>query len=150
MGAGKYCSTQCQHLGSRNGKFVKCHVCGKETYKPLKQINRSKSGNFFCGKSCQTKWRNAEFIGDKHANWKHGMYVYKSILRRSGVPAVCRLCNLKDDRVLAVHHIDKDHKNNRIDNLVWLCHNCHHLVHCDKKEFDKLTIVLGKHMVPMV
>jgi predicted HNH restriction endonuclease len=37
-------------------------------------------------------------------------------------------------RVLAVRHIDQNHKNNNVENLAWLCHNCHHLVHNDKVE----------------
>jgi hypothetical protein len=31
--------------------------------------------------------------------------------------------------MLAVHHLDEDRANNAVDNLVWMCHNCHHLIH---------------------
>ena len=149
-GAGKYCSPECQHKGSKTGKDIKCYICGRESYKTVKQISRSKSGKFFCGKSCQTKWRNAEYIGPKHANWKHGQYVYKSILKRSSAVPRCGLCGLGDARALAVHHIDKDHKNNRVENLLWLCHNCHHLVHNYEIERVKLEGLLKRNMVPVV
>ncbi len=143
IGKGKYCSAKCQHISSRTGQEKPCFVCGKISYKTVKQLGRSKSGKFFCSKSCQTKWRNTEFVGEKHGNWKNGGYVYKSILLRNKIPAVCKLCGLKDKRVLAVHHIDKDHKNNKIDNLAWLCHNCHHLVHHDKVESERFRVTVG-------
>jgi hypothetical protein len=128
-GGGIYCSKDCHYTGIKKGKNVPCFVCGKETYKSLRSLNRSKSKKFFCGKSCQTKWRNTEFIGAKHANWKNGEHAYRSVLSRNKIPKVCRLCRTKDERVLAVHHIDRDRKNNILSNLAWLCHNCHFLVH---------------------
>jgi hypothetical protein len=139
-GYGKFCSTICQYEGRKNGKMIPCDICGKNTYKPKKQLKGSKSGKFFCSKSCQTKWRNKEFIGPRHANWKGGTSTYKNILVRSRTPQICKLCKKKDKRVLAVHHIDKNRNNNRVENLVWLCHNCHHLVHHYKEERDKFMV----------
>lgn len=131
-GQAKYCSQGCMRIGSRTGKIVKCHSCDKDVYKTKKALRVSKSKTYFCTKSCQTKWRNSVFIGDKHANWKNGLYVYRSVLSRHKIPKVCKVCKNKDTRILAVHHIDHDRKNNSVLNLVWLCHNCHHLVHHDK------------------
>lgn len=142
-GGGKYCSLACKYTGTRKGKMVACFICGRKSYKPLKQLDRSKSGKFFCSKSCQTIWRNQEFIGPKHANWKFGRNAYRSVLNRYKVKKVCGLCSTKDERVLAVHHIDHNRLNNKLDNLAWLCHNCHHLVHHDNVEkhrfLEKLT-----------
>ena len=136
-GYGNYCSTTCQHEGRRNGKSLPCTVCGKETYKKLQQIQRSKSGMFFCGRSCQAKWRNQEYTGERHGNWKDGKSTYRNILKRQDGPQICVLCRTEDTRVLAVHHIDKNHGNNAIENLAWLCHNCHFLVHHDEEESKK-------------
>lgn len=136
-GYGNYCSTKCQYEGRKNGKNMPCFVCGKETYKKLQQIERAKSGKFFCGRSCQAKWRNAEFRGEKHGNWKGGHGAYRDILKRHEVPQTCVLCKTNDTRILAVHHIDKNHGNNAVKNLAWLCHNCHFLVHHDEKESKK-------------
>ncbi len=130
-GGGKYCSLECKYSGTRKGRYEDCFTCGKKTYKQLKQLEHSKSGNYFCSKSCQTQWRNRVFIGPKHANWKHGRNSYRSVLDRHKIPRVCTLCAGDDERVLAVHHIDKDRLNNRVENLAWLCHNCHFLVHHD-------------------
>lgn len=128
-GHAKYCSQKCMHLGSRTGKFVKCHSCGKEVYKTKKALRLSKSKNYFCTKSCQTKWRNSVFIGPLHANWRNGKHSYRSVMLRYKVPKVCKLCKTEDVRVLAVHHIDRNRKNSSISNLMWLCHNCHFLIH---------------------
>jgi ribosomal protein S27E len=37
----------------------------------------------------------------------------------------CKLCEITDGYLLAVHHIDGDRENNIIDNLEVLCHNHH-------------------------
>ena len=131
-GHAKYCSQECMRIGSRTGRIVKCHSCDKDTYKTQKALRVSKSKTYFCTKSCQTKWRNSVFIGEKHANWKNGLNAYRSVLSRGKVPKICRVCKSEDSRILAVHHVDHDRKNSSISNLVWLCHNCHFLVHHDK------------------
>lgn len=138
-GHGKYCSRKCQYSARRVGKLVPCFICGKEKYKPLAKFNRVKSGKFFCSKSCQTKWRNTEFIGSKHANWVNGYTIYRSTLKKSLLMEICRLCKTIDKRVLAVHHIDKNRKNNSLSNLDWLCYNCHFLVHHHKNEYRKFV-----------
>ena len=141
-GGGKYCSTTCHHAGLRNGALKKCFVCGKETYKKALQISRSKSGKFFCNKSCQTKWRNSEFVGSRHTNYTDGLYSYRSVLLRNKIPKTCVLCKTDDMRVLAVHHVDKNRKNNKLSNLAWLCHNCHFLVHHYEVERGKFMEAL--------
>ncbi|MFA7252850.1 MAG: HNH endonuclease signature motif containing protein [Candidatus Paceibacterota bacterium] len=137
IGFGKYCSREC-HFSDKNGKLVSCDICGKKTYRMLSKIKRSKSGKFFCDKSCQTKWRNVEFSGQKHTSWKGGDHTYRRILEKNSTLIRCRLCGEKDKRVLVVHHIDKNRKNNKVANLVWLCFNCHSLVHYDRLEERKL------------
>ena len=142
-GFGKYCSPKCHKLGLRKGKEVECFLCGKLSYKSKVSLGRSKSGKFFCSKSCQTKWRNQEFVGSKHANWTGGRYSYRSVLTRNKVPKIFFLCKTKDVRVMAVHHKDRNRKNNKVENLVWLCHNCHHLVHYYKDEQDKIMVPIA-------
>lgn len=129
LGFGKYCSRTCQFAAARKGEIIACDICGTKKYHQRKDIGNNKSGKFFCGKSCQTKWRNSVFIGEKHANWKHGEFVYQSVLRRSKRKRECQVCKTSDVRVLAVHHIDRNRLNNTEENLAWLCHNCHFLVH---------------------
>jgi len=128
-GWGKYCSRECHHKTMRDGKFVKCNTCGKEIWRSFSLLKHSKSGKFFCGKSCQTVWRNKFFSGSKHSNWINGESIGRKTLERSKRRVICVLCGNKDKRILAVHHKDRNRENNRFVNLIWLCHNCHHLVH---------------------
>lgn len=141
-GNGIYCSTSCARADARRGKTILCHKCGKEAYKQLKALGRSKSGNFFCSKSCQTKWRNKVYIREKHPNWKGGSASYRHFMYTKGVPPICTLCKCKDERILAVHHIDENRSNNVIENLAWLCHNCHHLVHHHQDEMARFMAAI--------
>ncbi len=146
-GWGKYCSRDCVFAKQRKGKVINCFICNKEAYKSPKELIRSKSKKFFCSKSCQTTWRNKiVFIGENHANWKTGESAYRRILAANGKTLICRLCDNLDKRVLIVHHKDRNRENNKIENLVWLCHNCHYLVHHFEDTKDQLR-KLGDDMV---
>ena len=141
-GWGLFCSRYCKHLGTRERVNVNCFICNKIIYKTKSQIKRSKSGKFFCGKSCQAKWRNVEYGGNKHKGWKGGQSTYRKLMLKNERGVRCVLCDKKDIRILAVHHLDEDHANLDINNLVWLCHNCHFLIHHDKLEKQRLLSVL--------
>lgn len=138
-GQGVYCSNTC-HYQDKKGKKVNCFVCGKEIYREISKILKSKSGKFFCNKSCQTKWRNKEFSGEKSLMWKGGESTYRKVMMKSLVVKRCLLCGERDKRVLVVHHIDQNRKNYKVENLVWLCHNCHYLVHHDRVEMQKFMV----------
>lgn len=129
LGYGKYCSIACRSESQKRGRTLNCEVCGKETWKSPKDLMRSKSGLFFCSKSCQTRWRNMVFSGENHSNWRCGEASYRQRLISSRREIKCDKCGITDLRVLSAHHIDKDRDNNELTNLKWLCLNCHHLEH---------------------
>ena len=138
LGWGKYCSTSCRANAQFKGKFVECFVCGNSIYRSPKMMQRSKSGKHFCSKSCQTMWRNRVYTGENSTNWVNGESAYRRILIRSGKEPVCTLCKITDLRILNAHHLDHQRINNKVDNLIWLCLNCHYLVHHDKELEEKL------------
>ena len=143
-GWGKYCSRKCLHKSQENGMIVECFMCRKEIYRAGQQLQRSKSKKYFCSKSCQTLWRNTVvFIGENHANWRGGESTYRNIISSSKVLPVCKMCKYNDKRILIVHHVEKKRKNNRLNNLVWMCHNCHYLVHHHQVEKIKLKKILA-------
>lgn len=133
-GWAKACSKECRYQIQKTGKIVPCYQCGKETYKDKSTLRRSDSNKFFCDKKCQTIWRNKLYTKEKHANWTTGKSSYRRILLRENRSLVCVKCSNKDSRILAVHHRDKNRDNNNSENLTWLCHNCHYLVHHYEKE----------------
>lgn len=127
-GKGKYCSRTCQSESRKKGKAIPCYNCGKETWKTPKDFKHSKSGRLFCSKSCMLSQLNTR-CGPDHPNWKGGEYVeYKKIMEKNK-KQICRKCKKTDKRILLVHHLDRKRSNNNLNNLVWLCYNCHHLVH---------------------
>jgi len=142
-GWGRFCSSVCQYKSYKTGAYVRCDTCGAKIYKNQSNLKHSISKKYFCGKSCQTKWRNRQYLGEKHLQWKNGKSVYRDILVRNGINPRCLLCKLRDKRILAVHHVDKNRSNNKLENLAWLCHNCHHLVHHDKLEKQRFQSLLG-------
>lgn len=137
-GEGKYCSRHCYDQGKRTGKTVLCTQCGTKFYAPSKRLVRSKSKRYFCKKYCYLSYQ----VFDQHPNWKNGKNSYYRFMQKNRVQ-ICTRCKIKNTRILIVHHIDKNRKNNILSNLTWLCRNCHHLVHNYEQEAAKL-------MVPMV
>lgn len=144
-GNGVYCSKDCQNKGRIKGAYILCFLCGEEAYKQKKALDRSKSGHYFCNRTCSTQWHNSEFKEEKHGNWKHGTFAYKRILERSDRHVACVLCTISDIDLLLVHHIDKNRKNNQLENLAWLCHNCHHLVHNYKESEERFQTFLRNY-----
>ena len=140
MGWAKFCSRKCHYESMGKKKKFSCEICGKEIFRSDSKISHSKSQKFFCSKSCQTKWRNRFFSGLKHKLWKGGRNTYQRVMLQSGKPKICQMCAEKDVRVMAIHHIDENKLNNNSENLVWLCHNCHYLVHHDKVEKRKFLV----------
>ena len=129
-GGGKCCSKPCQNKSQMSGKLYDCYTCKKPTYRTKRDERKSKSNKFFCSKSCQTIWRNSEVhIVSNHPNWTTGQSSYRERLRKSGRKQECSRCSTKDTRLLSVHHKDRNRDNNTLSNLLFMCHNCHYLVH---------------------
>ncbi len=83
------------------------------------------------------------YVGSKHPHWKGGETIYRDILIRKGEAKICKKCRTRDYRILAAHHLDWNRKNNELGNLVWLCHNCHFLVHHYDKERQRLMAAIA-------
>lgn len=132
-GWGRFCTLACKNIAARRSKELECYVCGKKVVRQVSKISSSKSGKFFCSKSCQTVWRNGYYSREKHSQWKGGFHrKYRDILMKENRRVQCFLCGINDERVLVVHHKDRNRSNNVPTNLTWLCHNCHYKVHHNK------------------
>lgn len=130
-GWGKYCSIECRSKSQFNGKWVECFNCGKKIYRTPRDYRKSRSKRFFCSFSCHCSWENKNVrCGINAPNWIVGVNAYRDIMKRSGIPRKCNKCGIGDKRVLSVHHKDGNRRNNTIENLEWLCRNCHYIIHC--------------------
>ena len=129
-GWGKYCSNKCQFESQKSGEYFKCSECGKKIYRTLSAIKKSKNNVFFCSKKCTCSWMNKNRKrGENSNNWISGRASYREIMKRSEKQKICTKCKIKDERILVVHHKDRNRENNHIDNLEWMCRNCHYLEH---------------------
>lgn len=63
--------------------------------------------------------------GAQHPNWTWGRPHYAAVLGQFE-QAVCAECGAtEEERPLNVHHIDEDHNNYLLSNLIWTCVPCH-------------------------
>lgn len=118
----------------KNGKIIECNNCGKPIYKPRRILLRY--SHYFCSRSCSQSY----FVGIKHRMFKNNS-MSQTFKRRLLNGAKCVLCKETDRDVLVLHHKDGNRKNNKIENLVVLCANCHIKVHKEAK--DKFVMNLS-------
>ena len=100
------------YLNPKN--IVSCKNCGS----PIKNYKSSKGT---CSRSCA----NTHFkSGENNGNWKGTQY---QTLCFSQHKKECIICG--EDKIVAVHHLNEDHNDNRIENLVPLCPTHHQYMH---------------------
>lgn len=130
-GNAKFCSRSCfgaYRTSTTPPKPVNayCAYCGVGfNLSPSKQAG-SKSGFVFC---CRGHKDLAQRIGGLEAiqpsHYGSSLQDYRSIASRS-LAKVCAECGYdKIPAILEVHHRDHNRKNNHVDNLQYLCPNCH-------------------------
>lgn len=122
-----FCSKTCQYKSRLTGNHIKCGVCSKDIYRRIKQ--KSKSGKYFCSRSCATVFNNSLKVGSKHPNFKDGLTEAYRKKAFSFYKTKCELCSYSIKEVLQVHHIDKNRSNNKVENLVILCPTHHREIH---------------------
>lgn len=126
-----YCTKECYNKSKSESKRIECSCanCGKTISKTITEIKKSKTGNVYCSKSCAVSKNNKDFKKyENHPNYINGITTYRE--RKLEISEnKCEDCGLEDIRVLEVHHLDKNRKNNKMENLVILCANCHKIRH---------------------
>ena len=129
--AGKriFCSQVCaSKIRTRESMLdVSCKECGVE----FKRLKSSVGENVFCSQSCANTNTNKKMIGSNSRNYTYGESSYRSYARRFKGNS-CEICGFDKEYAIEVHHIDKNRKNNNIENLKVLCANCHLGVHRGK------------------
>lgn len=128
----------------RYSEFNEKHICNlcyrKHFWKPTpiicKRCGREKAmhAKGLC-MGCYSSIFQSEAIRAHNAKKYHQIdkEVYKKLMKK------CLVCDF--DKIVEIHHLDHNHKNNSPQNLVGLCPNCHKLLHSlryQKEIFDNL------------
>lgn len=135
---GKIPWTKGKHLSKKHKKNIGLGNLGKKrskkTRRKIRNIQKGKSYEKKYGieKAKQIKEKMSEDrTGKKHPYWKGGNssgYIHK--LAKEKLKQECIICKFKKFKeCLEVHHKDWNHKNNKINNLVMVCRNCHFRIH---------------------
>ncbi len=121
---GRFCNKHCfDSFQRRNQSFKDCLFCGKKF--KLKQWQRNP--NKFCSKFCSSKYRIRPILDKfRSGELKNGGSKYYRELAFSAYKHECSKCGYKEyEKILEVHHVDSDRRNNDLSNLCILCPNCH-------------------------
>lgn len=91
----------------------KCQYCNKI------MTERYGSGRF-CNKSCANTYSSSHNPNFQKSNQSYRERAFKAF------PHKCAVCGYnEEEKILQVHHIDKNRSNSKLENLVILCPNCH-------------------------
>lgn len=113
----KYLCLSCK---SKESKEVRtCPVCKKEftVFKREKKIT--------CSRACSNKHFRT---GENNGNWKLDTYRSTCFAFHKKECIIC-----KESNIVAVHHYDENHNNNKPDNLIPLCPTHHQYMHSNFK-----------------
>lgn len=116
--------------------MVKCAYCGKEIYRSAAEIEKNKSGYFYCSHNCGNRHKNIVRLNS--GEWDNTLnYRLKAMTKYAHE---CMACGWdEDERILEVHHIDENRSNNDIDNLSILCPTCHRKITLGYYTYNKDT-----------
>ncbi len=111
-----FCSMKCYGLSNRIE--IPCIVCGTLILSGQNKIS--------CSRACANKHRvGIQYkIGRPKDKATTALYIKQELLRKRG--AKCERCGYnKKEKILQVHHKNRNNKDNRRENLEIICPNCH-------------------------
>lgn len=123
----RYCCYDCYYKFVKSKRIeLRCANCDKIIKKSASKLKNSKHKKYFCDRKCKDIAQRLGGVKEiQPSHYKDGEYVYRKNALAFYVNE-CACCRYDEYlEILEVHHIDRNRKNNNLDNLIILCPNCH-------------------------
>jgi hypothetical protein len=132
-GQPSFCSKSCYSTSRRKRVTVSCALCGKSKEIQESKYRASKNKIFFCSRACKDKGQKLESgipdILPDHYGTGRNTYRARCFSHHQHKCCVCG-----ESLIVEVHHLDHDHDNININNLVPLCPTHHAYMHSPHKK----------------
>lgn len=103
---------------TRNNVHLKCDFCGKDIYKYVSDVKKWN----FCSSACRDNKLKKPWEELSPSKRERNYRAFALSQKKNE----CACCGYKEHvRLLDVHHIDGNRKNNALENLIVLCVFCH-------------------------
>lgn len=125
---------------------LNCYFCGKTIFRLPSRVRHSKTGKFFCCREHQefaskTTINNGK-ITPNYFDRPIDPRAYRTLMMSFYPATCCETCQYAEHiEILEVHHIDSNRRNNKLDNLIWLCPNCHRGITLGYAELEERKII---------
>ena len=118
----KFCSHRCAANDKINKIDRTCAECKSVFQVTPYRIKSGKNRGTYCSRKCLLiNWNRNSIKNQKAGSYRRNAWkIYGKF---------CHDCNITDERILVIHHIDGNRKNGNLSNLVPVCHNCHAIRH---------------------
>lgn len=126
----KQAAATAKRFGEEKEHSKDCVKCG-EVYTVFgRERTKKVTESRFCSRSC---------ANNRQEYWNDNATNYRTLCFQNN-PKACRICGF--DKIVVVHHMDENHHNNAINNLIPLCPNHHEMFHSKHKE--EIVALLGE------
>lgn len=136
-----FCGRKCT-LSNINKHERKCESNPNaiKPIRPLKECPNCKKMHSKEGITCSYACSNSHFrSGENNPNWKNTSYRSTCFLHHEKKCIVCG-----EEKIVAVHHMDENRKNNNPSNLVPLCPTHHQYIHSRYR--DEVLPIVEEYM----
>lgn len=118
-----------RRFGEMKEHTKECQRCGKEYTIVAREKTKKFKDSKYCSRSCSN---------NRQDWWNENATNYRTIAFQNWKKE-CVVCGF--DKIVVVHHMDENHNNNDINNLVPLCPNHHEMFHSKyRDEVEPLII----------
>jgi endogenous inhibitor of DNA gyrase (YacG/DUF329 family) len=127
------CSSRCMGERKKHNRIkIMCLYCGKDIYELKKRSGSRKYCSTKCKISALAENRRQRYKDKRvFGKWTDYKELKKYLINKH---KSCQKCGWRDEiGVLEGHHIDENRKNNKEENLLLLCPNCHSIEHYKNK-----------------